>query len=219
MAPRIAGLCPQEELGISARFGECLEIREFVTPATLSVRELAAELAASSPYEDDFILACWGWVAANIRYPRSDRRELRFAGRRLVSQDYWSLPAEVLAPTQRVEDCDGASFALASLLRHRLGPAQVYVVLGELARGRPGDFGHAWVEVQRMGRWYLLEATLDRLPEPPWVQAEAAPEYQPALFFNDVEVWTSPRPIRFPFGRCDVPWLQDYLCTKCKGGT
>lgn len=174
---------------------ELQDIREFVQPRQVMVRDLARTLVHSS--EDISILNMWTWVVDNIQYPKdnrgtpSDQHNLRafpVNGRYLVEKmsgsDFWDLPQEVLS--MGVSDCDGSSFLLASLLRNVLPEGRVFAVLGDLIlNGSRG--GHAWVEVKRGdGQWYLLDCTVADVPEQPWKPASSVGDmYQPAVMFND----------------------------------
>lgn len=166
---------------VKRRFGnELWDIRQFVQPATPGVVRLVAKLPAEKAA---FIQAAWSWVVNNIKYPpgppdKSDRhyREafLPPATARSVTYDYWSFPAETLA--LGIGDCEDASILLCSILRHRLGPEEVLVTIGEF-----NGFGHAWVTVGGL----VLETT----PPPQGATGyRALPEgrpYIPLLRFND----------------------------------
>lgn len=169
------------EFVVKRRLGnELWDIRQFVQPATPGVVRLAARLPAEKVA---FIQAAWSWVVNNIKYPpgspdKNDRHYcedfLPPAMARNVTYDYWSFPAETLA--LGVGDCEDTSILLCSILRHKLGPQEVFVTIGEF-----NGFGHAWVTVA--GR--VLETT----PPPQGLGVYVAvPEglpYRALLRFND----------------------------------
>ena len=175
-----------EALVVTKRYGnEQLDIREFIRPDTYMVRTLVARL----PADPD---AFYRWVVANIAYPFGDDatldlhqecRYLRPDGQWRVCEqtdDFWNLPSETLA--DRVGDCDDKSFLLVSMLRHLLGPDQVFATVGYW-----NGFGHVWVTVRTEAGWRVYETTLDQAPSPvPFVSEQ--PPYVPILRFNDVQV-------------------------------
>lgn len=164
---------------VQRRYGrEEWDLRQFVQPSTPGVARLAAQLPADRP---GFVGGAWAWVLRNIAYPpgppeTSDRhyREA-FTGplKTDVTYDYWSFPAETLA--LGVGDCEDASILLCSILRHRLGPGEVCVTVGEFA-----GYGHAWVTVGGL----ILEA-IPPLEGEPRKALREAPPYAPILRFND----------------------------------
>ncbi len=93
-----------------------------------------------------------GAIARSIR--RNGLANFRL---RLGQEDFWQLPAEVLgwrnAQGRLMDDCEGSSVALASMLRYFAD--DVYAHLGTVE-----GYGHCWVE----WRGHILETTLDRLP-------------------------------------------------------
>ncbi len=197
---------------INSRYGECLNLTEFVTPDTLTVRQLASTFAVG---REAFILDCYKWVIENVRYNHSDTRRMQSPTANVISEDFWELPAEVLSDRKyggRAADCDGQANLLGSLLRTRLSPDEVYVTLGNLHKNKVG--GHAWCDVLGAGgKWYLLEATRSKWPENPWVTQEQAADYEPILAYNDKQIWVrASKTVCFPMGHCHVEWLNDYLC-------
>jgi len=164
---------------VRRRYGnEIWDVRQFVQPGTPGVVRLVKMFPLS---REKFILAAWQWVVNNIKYPpgppeENDRhyREayLPPALSREVTYDYWNFPAETLA--LGVGDCEDASILLCSILRHRLGPNEVFVTVGEFE-----NFGHAWVTVNGI----VLETTpgqgINYTPVP------ERPPYRTLLRFND----------------------------------
>lgn len=201
---------------ISARFGDCKDIKEFIQPQTLMVQDLIETLQTPNILsEDEKILAYWKWVAESIKYPR-DRETfaLTVYGKTIRSNDYFLEPSETIA--FKIGKCDATSNLLTSMLRNILPEHRVYTVLGDLAKDGVG--GHAWVTVERQGKMYILESTLDKLPENPWVAADTKDlMYRSVMAYNDKEIWIKGAEITcaLPLGNCKVPWLSDYFCQMC----
>lgn len=179
---------------VRRRFGrQRLDIREFIRPDSLMVRELVAQL----PPDPD---AHYLWVVRNIAYPWGDPDVLdRHLFCRFVtpdgswqvcheSDDMWAYPAEVLA--DRIGDCDDTSILLVSMLRHLFGPDQVFATVGYW-----NGEGHVWVVLAAPQGWRLYETTLRGLSGPAPVEWETPP-YEPLCRFNDVHaVWVRPAPL------------------------
>jgi hypothetical protein len=57
-------------------------------------------------------------------------------------------------------------------------------MIGTYTQGRVG--GHAWVELERHGEWYLIEATRSPSLDNPWKLAEALyPTYTPQVVITE----------------------------------
>jgi len=170
--------------------GEKYDLREFVQPDTLMVRELASKL--KTPEE------CYRWVVEEVDYPYrpswpswtmvfSDFHSLfRHPPRPRLSfnfLDYWKFPSETIR--DRVGDCEDSSFLLASLLRSL--EKNVYAVLGYIeVDGR--RYGHAWVECREDG-CRVLETTYDEVPPTiPTCEQLYDRVYFPEMKFNEREV-------------------------------
>ena len=178
------------EVRVRKRYGgEWLDIREFVRPQTLMVRDLARSLPQD-------LAAVWGWVVRNVRYPlgSDDILDLHQEGRYLTdsgdwlmqdeTDEFWEYPSEVLR--DRVADCEGTSALLVSLGRHFMGPEEIYCTVGTW-----NGFGHVWVSVPRQWGWEVLETTLDFLPRVRPVEEQEP--YRPILRFNDeTAAWVRP---------------------------
>ncbi len=170
---------------ISKRFpGEKHDIREFVQPDTIMVRELALTLMGGN----DFVTAAWQWVCNNIKYPpgdlaSNDRHYLEaFSGGRwlgvpvpiltLEARDFWQFPSETLA--FRMGDCDDMAILLGSLLRTQLSERDVFCVAGYF-----NGMGHMWVRYKDLvldptpfGGGKIMPLTVGR-------------PYRPLMDFND----------------------------------
>lgn len=191
---------------VAKRFGgELLDVREFIRPYTYMVDELVRLYSFKSP-ED-----AWTWVLTNIKYPwgpfdQQDRHvmlayleeescrflEPKVCRAKFVYQadDYWELPSEVLR--DRMADCDGKSFLLASVLRRAFPNLPAYATVGYYE-----GYGHVWVSIYYPDGWRVMETTLEKpLPEPPLEH----PPYQALFRFNEYEVlvtrWQVPAKIR-----------------------
>ncbi len=112
-----------------------------------------------SPDEDTFIRNAWQYVGAGFPYER--------VGSDMTFENGQVECARCLLPQETIShgrgNCVAKSSLLTSILRYRLPPDRVYMVIGDYYGGNgltgDGDRGHAWVQVFRNGDWYLLEAT------------------------------------------------------------
>lgn len=152
-----------------------------------------ADLAAQLPGTDDdvFIQAAWDYVTSSIRY-ESFSSDITFQDGTIRCRDCELPPSTI---SSGMSNCVGSSGLLASILRNRLPQERVKVGVGNLYRNGVG--GHAWVEVMR-DDWYILEATA---PPRGWVLASLATEYEPLVFFNDVEKTCLDRTLCVSIGR------------------
>jgi len=84
-----------------------------------------------------------------------------------------------------MDDCKGSAALLTSLLRHRLGPDQVFMSVGLYYPDRQAAFLHAWTTVFLPdGTPLALDSTYPRpLPADVWVRE--APRYRPFWRAND----------------------------------
>lgn len=162
---------------VSKRFGEWVDVRDFVRPNDYMVSAVVKSRPSWT------VRDLWQWVMEHIRYPSGglfslDRHVLYSYGKRYVSIDYWSYPSETLQA--RVGDCEDSAILLTSMLR-RAGYSAFATV------GFYKDFGHVWVSMRRDGAWLVLDTTLSSVP--PVVPTEAlAREYKPLFRFNEEEV-------------------------------
>lgn len=182
-------------------FGEVRDIREFIQPDSAAVQMVAATIPEGDPWE--MLYSTWKAVTDRITYPSAQPYDYHFAAalagrggggikvwekvpmlRQDATNDYWNFPAESLA--MGVDDCEGTSFTVCSILRHWLSPQQVYVLMG-LWRGKGWPIAHAWVQVVAGdGSRWRLETT-----QKPVSVASIVPDgppYEEWLRFNDVEL-------------------------------
>lgn len=181
---------------VRKRYGEETDVRDFVRPQDVMVRQLVGELQAKrSPLSGR---ACWEWVVQNIRYPPGpaaigdSHTELRYHQPfplwplpAFVSRvdDFWNFPAETLR--DRMGDCDDRCGLLTSMLLH-VPDTSPWFTVGYFDGGH-GRYGHTWVSMPRGGRWVVLETTVDRLP-PAQVEIYESGPYVPLFRFNHVAV-------------------------------
>lgn len=177
---------------VNRRFGEELDIREFVQPETWPIRQLAER---GPKDRQAFLRWAWAYVVDRIAYPPgaipwNDRHVLEayltparwFPGvaRRYQTVEFWSFPAETLR--DKIGDCEDRVFVLVSLLRQVYGPDEVFC-----SAGMYGDIGHMWVSVRENGgAWTVLETTYD--PPLRAVPRPEGPPYRLFLRFNDEQV-------------------------------
>lgn len=168
---------------VRKRYGdEWLDARQFIRPGDWMMGQVMARLRRDGKAS---VRGCWQWVVDNIAYPpgpaatEDDHMELRYHSLwplpRFVNRtnDFWNYPSETLR--DRMEDCDGRSILLCSMLRSLDVPA--WFTVG-MFRGKHHAFGHTWVTVQGAGRHLLLETTLRRVPPPNVTLVEGGP-YEP----------------------------------------
>jgi len=154
---------------------ETFPISALVDPA--SVAGTAETLYSSS--EDQFIQNAWHFVGDNFAYEK--------IGSDMMFDDNTVLCARCYLPTATLArgegNCVAVAALLASLLRNALPPERVFMVVGDYDKDLAGIRGHAWVEVQRGGTWYLLEATS---PPRGWFTVNSqAGLYVPFAYLND----------------------------------
>lgn len=177
-----------EDLIVCVGFpGEMHSLKEFVTPKQVMVQQAYLGIVSET---DDIMLGCWDWVCTQIEYPRrtynqfTDYHELRaFRMRRLRTVgEYFQMPFQTLVIG--LGDCFDKTALLVSLLRN--SGATAYGVLGMFRAADVID--HAWAVVERSGRRYILESTLNRAVT--WKTEADLPEYSPEVYFNEAEVWS-----------------------------
>lgn len=169
------------------------DIKEFVRPSDVAVREVYESQHLNSTGDRDKVVALLNWVCQNIKYPKDENiaRLISYDGYSVRINDYWQFPAETLAGP-RIGDCDSCSNLLASLVRNFASPKDVYVVLG----GYKSDtMNHAWVEWNDL----ILEPTKDI---PPSQVFEHDGNYKAIVRYNDKEIWVKGRSANYE-------WLQD----------
>ncbi len=143
-----------------------------------AVAELAGKLNIGD--EDAFIYNSWLYVATEVKY--SGYSSIVSFINNLVSCQRCILPGATLSHSSG--NCVAKAALLASLLRNFIPASRVYLVMGELDKNGVG--GHAWVEIERNGSWYILEST--RVPDLTnlWVRVPQR-EYIPSVYFNDAD--------------------------------
>ena len=187
-------------------FGEVRRLTDFITPAALEVQTLYEDLTEGVTGTRDKILACWKWVASQVKYVRFVKGKLWINGIASVQNDLWTLP-ETTIRTQ-VGNCAVKSFLLTSLLRNALPPEQVCCALGNLYNGKAG--GHAWVKLNLDDEEFVMESTMPTAP--PMVPVSAAKRYEAVHYFNDENVQAVEGMTQLvPFTACYSDWLREYL--------
>lgn len=137
--------------GLMAWLNRPIQVRpeEFFRP------DLVSDLAKTFPQDDDgFIQAAWNYVAKSIVYEPIGS-DMIFINDKILCEDC-RLPQSVL--TGEKGNCIAKSALLASILMHRLPVSRIHIIVGSYGPDRDVG-GHAWAEVFRQGRWYLLETT------------------------------------------------------------
>jgi len=195
-----------EKIVRNKRFGEVLEIKEWIKPNTYMVQEISNILGL---YYDDRpiserVWAAWRHVVKNVDYPLLfgiipiDAHFVTDYAYKSRSNafDFWYYPEETIS--DGTGDCEDAGFLIASLLRAFLSEFNALAVIGKVLDANGKLLGyHAWAEAQftvtQDGKtnWYVLEGTLDKMPED-WIKREDAYAsgqefwYSPMIYFNDV---------------------------------
>ncbi len=129
----------------------------------------------------------WNYVASEIRYVHDSEKQKK--------RDFWLFPPEIATICEG--DCEDASFLLASLLiSSGISPFCVRVVMGDVYDEKNRLLGsHCWpLYKNEMGKWCILESTLDRLPEcMPEADILASGRqpfrYFPKYCFNNHHLW------------------------------
>lgn len=188
-------------------FGEGKWLTSFITPQALEVKELYEKLTEAIDDSDDKILACWNWVANEIKYVRFVKAKIWVEGHSSSQKDYWQAPSQLIQT--RVGNCVNKALLLTSLLRNEISTERVFCVLGNLCQeGNSG--GHSWVELRYNSHGYILESTRGDMQ--PMVNSDVANIYEPVIYFNDKEVSAiEGRTVLEPFTAVYATWLKDYL--------
>lgn len=187
-------------------FGEGQWLTDFITPDALDVQTLYKELTQGIDNTTERIIACWRWVASQVKYVRFVKGCLWVNGRSSIQKDYWQPPSLTLQT--RVGNCAVKSFLLCSLLRNELPADLVYCTLGNLYNGKAG--GHAWCTLKLDDEEYVMESTMPTAP--PLVPVGAAKRYEPVHYFNDKSVHAVEGKTQIlPYTLCFSTWLSDYL--------
>jgi transglutaminase-like putative cysteine protease len=186
-------------------FEEGAWLTDFITPGAPDILLLHSHITAGRSIQEDRCVACWDWVARQIRYSPFIAASINVGGKNDHTDDFWQTPS--MCSHTKVGNCANKAFLLASLLRNELSDSNVYCVLGNLHNGHVS--GHAWVEVNLHGVDYIMEATRDDVP---LIPVEKAGRYEPVHYVNDRTVLAVPgRTVMTPFMACYSSWLKDYL--------
>lgn len=191
----------------STFFGEGKWLTDFVTPDALEVQELHDKLTDGIYNLQDKLLACWEFVADEVKYVKFVQAKMWIQGKTSYQDDYWQNPSQVIRT--KIGNCANKAFLLASLARQDLSPGQVNVVLGNLHQP-PEPGGHAWIEVNYNSHPYIMESTRGDMQ--PMVATRVADIYEPVIYFNDKTVRAiEGRTVLTPFAAVYADWLRDYL--------
>jgi len=186
-------------------FGEGKWLTDYVTPEQPDVVMLYNDLTKGLDSDVDKIVACWDWVANQVRYKPFIAGTINIEGHISKQADYWQSPSMCIRT--QVGNCANKTFLLVSLLRNALPPEQVHCVLGNLYNGH--QIGHAWPEVTLGGRDYIVESTRGDVA---MIEAGPADRYEPVHYFNERNVYAVPgRTLMTPFQACYSSWLKDYI--------
>jgi len=198
---------PIDDQPIAAGFwGQGSWLTDFITPDAFDISDLYKQITEGITDSNEKILACWRWVASQVKYVKFVRGRIWINGRSAVQNDYWPPPS--LTIQTRVGNCASKSFLLTSLLRNLLSADEVYCVLGNLYNGKAG--GHAWVKLNLDDGEHYMESTMPTAP--PMVPATAAQRYEAVHYFNDEKVLAiEGRTVLTPFTACYSEWLRSYL--------
>ena len=132
------------------------------------------EIGSGTPTRIEELIALWSEVVTRCRYSK-DFSET--AGKK----DSWQTPPDTYS--LRHGDCEDTSLLLADWLIAR--GFNTRVVIGKA----PGKGEHAWCVTELDGRQYLLETTLESIPEsPPKTQLEAG-RYRPRFSFDRQKIY------------------------------
>ena len=190
----------------AAFFGEGKWLTDFVTPDSLEVQELHAKLTSGIDTLEDKLIACWRWVAEEVKYVRFVKGKLWVSGHTSFQEDLWQMPGQVIRT--RVGNCANKAYLLGSLLRNELSEDKLHCVLGNLHNGKSG--GHVWIQLNLGGQDYIMESTRSDIP--PFVPVVATERYEAIHLFNDKNVYTIPgKTVLTAFTACYSEWLSDYL--------
>ena len=172
------------------------DIREWISfEDNIIMKEILKELkenhklpTAKNPGDfDKRALIVWQFVAERVKYVYDTTKYKK--------GDFWLFPPETYQ--LKKGDCEDGSFLLASLLiASGISPFCVRVILGighdEIAKS---SGGHCWpVYKNEMGKWCILESTLDiapaRMPEADQLTEKGQTfRYEPLYCFNGHHLW------------------------------
>jgi transglutaminase-like putative cysteine protease len=168
-----------------------------------ALQEIDLPLAREAGTFDQRAWKIWDYVAICVQYV-TDKSSFGL-------EDFWLFPEETLVLQKG--DCEDSSFLLAALLlASGISEHCVRVALGTVSTP-DGSFGHAWVVYQNeLGRWCLLESTLDAVPAQltpadPFTVPGNEYNYQPLFCLNSSHLWSM---------GATKPQMTEYLKTRSK---
>lgn len=186
-------------------FKEGRWLTSYITPEDPDIVVLWEQLTNGKMGVENKIVACWDFVANDIKYKPFIGATINVEGRSSRQSDYWQSPS--MCSRTGIGNCANKAFLLTSLLRHGMPDEKVYCVFGNLHNGKVE--GHAWVEWTEDGKDYIIESTRGDVP---MVEAGPTDRYEPIHYFNETLVWAVPgRTLMVPFSACFSKWLKDYL--------
>lgn len=203
---------------IDTRFGDATWITDFVTPNNPDVILKYHELTQGLTSPDDIIISLWHYVASKPYVPLVPSK-LLVGGKVLAQEDTWFFPAEAMKVGAL--NCANKAFLMTSLLKNYLrGPGDAYCVVGDLVLGDVGS--HAWVEVRRGGKQYIIETTQANIRYA-LIPKEVAGAYEAKLYFDDKFVYRVDNSVNIAevlqadFALDPIGYLETYLCERCLG--
>lgn len=144
-----------------------------------ATQEISEALSGLS--EEDYVYSAWSFVARQIKY-EPVASDIVFLDGTVQCRDCF-MPKSVL--TSHKGNCVAKSSLLLSILRHRIPASRVNMVMGELRHNGIG--GHAWIELEQEGLWYVLESTISPDVQPALEVSQVRGKYIPEVTVNDVE--------------------------------
>jgi len=199
-----------EKIITNKRFGESFDLKEWITPNTHMVQELALRLGLKDHHTPPKykILKAWEYVVEKIEYPfllgiiPCDAHTIThyFRKTKRNMMDFWYFSPETIS--DGVGDCEDCAILITSLLRTFMVETDAVCVIGKVL-DENGDLRgyHAWAEARFIltndingseFKWYVLEGTLDEISG--WITRESAYEpgrtftYEPMIRFNDKDI-------------------------------
>ena len=133
--------------------------------------------------EDNYVAQAWSIVADGIQYEPVASDIVFLDG--TVKCRSCLMPNQVLAQKHPVGNFVAKSALLLSILRHKIPASRVYMVMGELRLNGVG--GHAWVELEKSGSWYIIESTVSPSRTPLLSAESQQATYIPQVIVNDID--------------------------------
>lgn len=201
---------------IDTRFGDAAWITDFITPRNPDVILKYQELSQGLTDPSDIAISLWHYISHQPYVPLVAAR-LQAGGKTFRQKDTWFYPAESLQ--LGIGNCANKTFVLASMLKNQFrSPGEVYAVVGNIKLDGIGS--HAWVEINRGGRSYIMETTQPNINSA-LIPTDLADAYVPKVYFDEKNVYTTGENVDVKqvfeahFGVCALPFLKDYLCERC----